>query len=459
MKKTKTAILLAIVILIVGSLAVYAVSSADQTAEPVLSIDYCNLSFRDSVCIKYAVSSTVENVRLLLWTAPAAEYTNGSQNAEITSGYLENINGKEYTVFDYTALAAKQMTDVVYARAYVQLDGKDYYSDVKKYSILQYAYNKLGKTGTATSDENLKEMLSYMLEYGAAAQRYLNSYKIDRLATADWYEVKLTAGTLDDGCRQGLYLPGDALVLTADAIDADGNLFSHWSDSEGNNLSSSAVFTLTVGSKNEVYTPVYASDAPQTTYTVVFKDYDGTVLKTEIVEDGKSATAPEAPVRNGYSFAGWDKQFESVKSDLIVTAFYTEELSEPAIIVDTVMAKAGETVEVNVRMKNNPGMAASTFKIKYDDAVLDLNSVKFNDAFGGDFDKVGSLNTPISISWSSMEDITSSDTFLILTFTVRSEAKVDSKAEIAVLYNVGDFCNINEEDILFDIVNGSVTVK
>ena len=61
-----------------------------------------------------------------------------------------------------------------------------------------------------------------------------------------------------------------------------------------------------------------------TTYTVTFVDYDDTVLKTQTVASGKSATAPDDPTREGYTFAGWDKAFNKVTKDLTVKATYTE---------------------------------------------------------------------------------------------------------------------------------------
>ena len=63
---------------------------------------------------------------------------------------------------------------------------------------------------------------------------------------------------------------------------------------------------------------------PVVRHTVKFIDWDGTVLKTEVVEDGKDATAPTNPVRNGYTFTGWDKSLSNIKDDMEIKAQYTK---------------------------------------------------------------------------------------------------------------------------------------
>ena len=69
------------------------------------------------------------------------------------------------------------------------------------------------------------------------------------------------------------------------------------------------------------YTATYSANMiPE--FTVNFMDWDGTSLKTEKVRQGRSATAPADPVREGYTFVGWDKDFNNVQSDLTVTAQY-----------------------------------------------------------------------------------------------------------------------------------------
>ena len=64
------------------------------------------------------------------------------------------------------------------------------------------------------------------------------------------------------------------------------------------------------------------------TYTVVFEDWDGTVLKTEVVEYGEAATPPEDPEREGYVFDGWDGEYRVILEDTVITAAYLGTISD-----------------------------------------------------------------------------------------------------------------------------------
>lgn len=57
-------------------------------------------------------------------------------------------------------------------------------------------------------------------------------------------------------------------------------------------------------------------------YEVTFLDHDGKVLKLQYVRPGKGATAPADPVRDGYTFLGWDQSFSNITGDLTVRAMY-----------------------------------------------------------------------------------------------------------------------------------------
>lgn len=229
-----------------------------NSASPSLAIELCNLSFKDTVYVKYAVAATgTADVSLLIWTEPQTSYTVGTEAVRLTESYSNTIGGKSYRVFDYKGLTAKQMTDDLYACAYTRVDGVDYYSSVNKYSVLQYAMNKLGKTGTATTDEKLKTLLREMLDYGAAAQVEMN-YKANRPANGDFYSIEVVGGTLPDGFTRGLYLATETVTLNAPATNS-GKSFSYWKTSAGGNAGTGSTQTVTVGNKNETYTAVYGA--------------------------------------------------------------------------------------------------------------------------------------------------------------------------------------------------------
>lgn len=58
-------------------------------------------------------------------------------------------------------------------------------------------------------------------------------------------------------------------------------------------------------------------------YSVVWKNWDGTILKTELVVHGNAGVPPSNPTRPNYNFTGWDKAYNNVKSNLEITAQFT----------------------------------------------------------------------------------------------------------------------------------------
>lgn len=62
---------------------------------------------------------------------------------------------------------------------------------------------------------------------------------------------------------------------------------------------------------------------PALPFTVRFVDWDGTLLKQQLVSPGAAATAPTSPSRTGYTFGGWDPAvFDNVISDMTIRAWY-----------------------------------------------------------------------------------------------------------------------------------------
>lgn len=79
------------------------------------------------------------------------------------------------------------------------------------------------------------------------------------------------------------------------------------------------------GSAAETYAKLYGltlGEAIKPTFTVVFFDWDDSVLKTQKVEKGESAEPPANPERKGYTFMGWKGDYTNVARDMSIYAYY-----------------------------------------------------------------------------------------------------------------------------------------
>ncbi|MDW2798770.1 InlB B-repeat-containing protein [Clostridium boliviensis] len=56
---------------------------------------------------------------------------------------------------------------------------------------------------------------------------------------------------------------------------------------------------------------------------IVYKDWNGNILKTQKVAIGEAATPPTDPTRTGYTFTGWDQSYTDIQDDTILTAQYS----------------------------------------------------------------------------------------------------------------------------------------
>ncbi len=106
---------------------------------------------------------------------------------------------------------------------------------------------------------------------------------------------------------------------------------------------------------NATYTAKYTSNYID--YTVVFKDWDGTVLSTETCHYGGKVTAPANPTKESdntytYTFTGWDKEVTGCIGDTTYTAEYTSKY-----------------IDYNVVFQNWDGTVLATKTYHYGDKV------------------------------------------------------------------------------------------
>ncbi|MCL1048538.1 InlB B-repeat-containing protein [Shewanella abyssi] len=79
--------------------------------------------------------------------------------------------------------------------------------------------------------------------------------------------------------------------------------------SDGENISASVIIDITVQKPNG--------------FNVTFVDWDSAVLSSQLIALNGAAIAPNAPVRLGYGFIGWDVEFDDVTANKTVTAQYS----------------------------------------------------------------------------------------------------------------------------------------
>jgi uncharacterized repeat protein (TIGR02543 family) len=64
------------------------------------------------------------------------------------------------------------------------------------------------------------------------------------------------------------------------------------------------------------------------TYSVTFKDYDGSIIANYTVEHGNDSPQPVVQDRKGYVFDGWNSSYKSIMKDLVLVAKYSYSIEE-----------------------------------------------------------------------------------------------------------------------------------
>lgn len=90
-------------------------------------------------------------------------------------------------------------------------------------------------------------------------------------------------------------------------------------------ISDAGTYTISANSRNSKYissTSNVITVAAHNPSTVNFVDWDGSVLSSQTVAYGSSATAPGNPSRYGWTFERWDGNFNTVTENRTITAVY-----------------------------------------------------------------------------------------------------------------------------------------
>ena len=238
---------------------------------------------------------------------------------------------------------------------------------------------------------------------------------VESTNSTDPFAESIACGVGSDAVCSSAFEKDSGVELTA--TPAVGYTFTGWS---GCGEASLGTCTVTIdGAKT-----VTANFAVQV-FTVTFLDYNDTVLKTQLVNYNNSATAPEAPNREGFVFIGWDKDFSAVISDLSIKAQY---LALPV----------GEDLETTIDMRTE-ALLQPSISNAIDSTVLEIVASPLNGNV--EVDGLAMIYTPY-------EDFSGTETF---TYRVLNGEYGSDIYRVTVVVNFVNRAPIANDDVF--IVN------
>ncbi len=144
-------------------------------------------------------------------------------------------------------------------------------------------------------------------------------------------------------------------------------------------------------------------------------------------------------------------------------ATYTVVIPKPLdihlFVIDDAGTIPGGSMQVNVRLENNPGVAMMRLKISYDSSVLTLDQVTYNADIGGTTIEPVIFDGYVILLWyNDSENVAGDWIFATLSFTVKETVTVGSVSDIILTYDAEEVCDIEENNIVFFADNGSASV-
>ena len=178
-------------------------------------------------------------------------------------------------------------------------------------------------------------------------------------------------------------------------------------------------------------------------------------------------------ITEGFEIAGFES--ESAGEKTVIASFnglkttFTVKVNEkvvidenmPQIVVSQVRAISGNTVEVGICLKNNPGIASAKLNVAFDAEILTLIAVKDAGKLGTQVHKP-ELVSPYILTWANdtaTENFVYDGAVVTLIFQVAEDA-IEGSYPIVVSYDYNnyDIIDCNMKKVEFAGVNGSVEV-
>ena len=138
-------------------------------------------------------------------------------------------------------------------------------------------------------------------------------------------------------------------------------------------------------------------------YVVTFKDDAGKIISIQNVKHGSSAIAPKIPIKLGFEFTSWNKEYSNILRDTVITANFKKVYSQNEIY--NLLKESVFKVEI-LDKNYNPVSQGSGFFVKEDGTFI-TNAHVIKDAWYGRIDqdtKVYDIDIVEIITYNSVFD-------------------------------------------------------
>lgn len=125
-----------------------------------------------------------------------------------------------------------------------------------------------------------------------------------------------------------------------------------------------------------------------------------------------------------------------------------EAASNPTISAESTTVQAGETMELNLSISNNPGMSGLVVTLRYDRDVFTLESAENGDLFD-------SLTYATNFAWDNSANVMQDGVLATVVFSVADDAATD---DYTIEVVVRECVNMDLDDVDCDASNGTVHV-
>ena len=202
------------------------------------------------------------------------------------------------------------------------------------------------------------------------------------------------------------------------------------------------------------------------TYTISYDANGGlNAPGMQVIENNESINlSSDCPTREGYTFVGWSTDATATTAmyeagdpyaanqDITLFAVWSKTTvnNSATLNVTSKTVRAGEEFTVNVNVENNPGFCYLKLRL-----VFDVNSFEFISANNGTVSTDSFATSNGALLWDADSNATVDGTLVTLSFKAKEDL---AEGEYLLGVSFVEGYNYNEEDVLFNVNNATITV-